>query len=68
MLGILDLHRDVAGRGPEYVPKSMTYRAQSPFYVNEEYRILLDRDGDRTWKAEVVDRFGKTGVKSGVVD
>lgn len=70
LLGILDLYRDVAARGPEYVPKSLTYRAQSPFYVDETARILLDEDveGSGKWKAEVVDSFGKTGVKSGIVE
>lgn len=70
MLGILDLHRDVAARGPEYVPKFMTYRAQSPFYVNEKYRIILNEDtgGGGKWNAEVVDSFGKVGVKSSIID
>lgn len=69
LLAILDLFRDVTARGPEYVPKSLTYRAQSPFYVGETARILLDEEeqngqGTGKWKAEVVDSFGKTGVKS----
>lgn len=69
LLGILDLFRDVTARGPEYVPKSLTYRAQSPFYVGETARILLDEDGEGSdkWKAEVIDSFGKTGVKSGII-
>lgn len=69
LLGILDLFRDVTARGPEYVPKSLIYRAQSPFYVGETARILLDEEGEGSnkWKAEVVDSFGKTGVKSGIV-
>lgn len=52
------------------MPKSLSYRAQSPFYVNEPARILLDREGEDKgkWKAEVVDSFGKTGVKSGIVE
>lgn len=52
------------------MPKSLTYRAQSPFHVDEAARILLDRADDggaEAWEARVVDRFGKTGVKSEIL-
>lgn len=52
------------------MPKSLTYRAQSPFYVGETARILLEKKSENggEWDAQVVDSFGKTGVKSGIVE
>lgn len=46
LIGILDLWRDVvhSGRG-DVLPESITYRATSPVYVEEEYRIVL-KGGD----------------------
>ena len=73
LLGILDLYRDVNESSPEQVPRTISYRAMSPLYVNEQYRVVLEKDasqqqGDRaSWMAEVTDSFGKTNSKATIV-
>lgn len=72
LIGILDLYRDTNERSsPEAVPRSISYRAMSPLYVGEKYRVVLEKDtdgkkdGERPrWKAEIGDSFGKTGMKA----
>ncbi|KAL6710607.1 hypothetical protein ACN47E_008655 [Coniothyrium glycines] len=73
LINMLDFWRDTARDGAsDAVPKSIAYRAMSPLYVGEPYRILLDkgttneknRDG---WKAEIWDSFGKQSMKGDVV-
>ena len=75
LLGILDLYRDTNERSsPEAVPKSISYRAMSPLYVGERYRIVLEREssneqGERPkWNAEVTDSFGKMGSKATIAE
>lgn len=74
LINILDLYRDVNEHStPENVPRSITYRAQSPLYVGEKYRISLEKEGEKEagrqrWKAEITDSFGKTGVKGTITE
>jgi hydroxyacyl-ACP dehydratase HTD2-like protein with hotdog domain len=73
LINILDLYRDVKDSAPDKVPRSITYRAQSPLYVGEKYRILLHQEekegGERQrWTADVVDSYGKTGMKGTIVE
>ena len=74
LINILDLYRDVNEHSsPEVVPRSIAYRAQSPLYVGEDYRLLLEKDAEKEgerqkWKAEIVDSTGKTGVKGTIVE
>lgn len=74
LIGILDLYRDVnAGTKPESVPKGMTYRAMSPLYVGEKYRIQVDRDsatqeGRGRWQARITDSFGTTCAKGTITE
>lgn len=72
LINILDFWRDTAKNGDtEAVPKSIAYRAMSPLYVGEPYRILLEqgtttvKDGE--WKAEIWDSFGKQGMKGTII-
>ncbi|KAK3718810.1 hypothetical protein LTR37_004726 [Vermiconidia calcicola] len=73
LLSILDFYRDVT-KGGEAVPRSVAYRAMSPVYAGEKYRILLEKysageeEQRPSWKAEIVDSFGKTCVKASIVD
>lgn len=74
LINMLDFWRDTArGGDEEAVPKSIAYRAMSPLYVGEPYRILLEkgeRKGDSSgagWKAEIWDSFGKQSMK-GTID
>lgn len=70
LIGMLDLFRDTnASSNPEYVPKTMSYRAQSPLYVDEKYRVILNRDeGEGKWKTEIYDSFGKVASKGTIVE
>lgn len=63
LINMLDLWRDSEGHADaETVPKSIEYRAMSPLYVGECYRILLAKD-DGAWKADIWDSFGKVAMK-----
>lgn len=71
LINILDFWRDTARNGDEEaVPRSIEYRAMSPIYVGEPYRLLLEkreREG-REWKAEIWDSYGKLGMKGNIVE
>ncbi|KAH9861698.1 hypothetical protein J1614_011451 [Plenodomus biglobosus] len=74
LIHMLDFWRDVTrGGNVEAVPKSIAYRAMSPLYVGEPYRILLDKETknpgqDREWKADIWDSFGKQSMKGTIVE
>jgi hydroxyacyl-ACP dehydratase HTD2-like protein with hotdog domain len=75
LTNMLDLWRDVRRAGDlEAVPKSIGYRAMSPLYVGERYRILLEESeeagkrGDGKWKVEIWDSFGKMSMKGTIVE
>jgi hydroxyacyl-ACP dehydratase HTD2-like protein with hotdog domain len=63
LINMLDLWRDSEKEGDaEGVPKSISYRAMSPLYVGEKYRIVLAKNkGD--WKADIWDSYGKLAMK-----
>lgn len=63
LVNMLDMWRDEA-RGGDLgaVPASISYRAMSPLYVGEQYRILLKNDG-KEWNTEIWDGFGKQSMK-----
>jgi hydroxyacyl-ACP dehydratase HTD2-like protein with hotdog domain len=70
LVNILDFWRDTAMSGSlEAVPKSISYRAMSPLYVGEPYRILLGQHADGQssgrgeWTADIWDNYGKLGMK-----
>jgi hydroxyacyl-ACP dehydratase HTD2-like protein with hotdog domain len=77
LINKLDLWRDTARNGDmEAVPKCITYRAMSPLYVGETYRILLDGSGQHKanedansdeWKTEIWDSFGKQSMKGTIL-
>lgn len=65
LINMLDLWRDTAqGGSPEGTPKSIVYRAMSPLYMGEPYRILLSQgeQGGR-WGADIWDSYGKQSMK-----
>lgn len=76
LMNILDFYRDINERGSSetIIPKSISYRAQSPLYAGEKYRIILEKesdggDGERPkWKAEIYDSFGRVAVKANIVE
>lgn len=63
LINMLDLWRDNAKGGEDgAVPASIAYRAMSPLYVGERYRILLKKN-EKDWNTEIWDSFGKQGMK-----
>jgi len=74
LIHMLDFWRDTARGGDmEALPKSIAYRAMSPLYVGEPYRLLLE-DGKDTanesghWKTEIWDNFGKQSMKAKILE
>ncbi|KAF2274059.1 uncharacterized protein EI97DRAFT_435430 [Westerdykella ornata] len=71
LINILDFWRDTA-RGSEEgaIPRSISYRAMSPLYVGEKYRLLLERTTGKEenggWKATIWDSFGKRSLKGAI--
>jgi hydroxyacyl-ACP dehydratase HTD2-like protein with hotdog domain len=66
LISILDLWRDVnqkRGGDPEYiVPESISYRATSPLYAEEEYQIVLgEYEGS---KANIYSPSGAVAMKA----
>ncbi|RLM00161.1 hypothetical protein CFD26_106855 [Aspergillus turcosus] len=65
LINILDLWRDTrtstpSSEGPELaLPQSISYRATNPLYAEEEYRIVLEDDGDVA-KVQVIGPDGMT--------
>lgn len=68
LINMLDFWRDTAKSGnSEVAPRSITYRAMSPLYMGEPYRILLAPrgQGNRSdeCSAEIWDSYGKQSMK-----
>lgn len=76
LINMLDFWRDTAkGGSTDAVPKSIAYRAMSPLYVGEAYRILLEKvsaggqsHGGSGWTANIWDSFGKQSMKGTIQD
>lgn len=62
LIHMLDFWRDVRGTDEGCVPRSVTYRATSPLYVGEPYRILLGRMRERISEASIVDEHGAVAM------
>ena len=72
LINMLDFWRDCKEGGDQKVPSSIRYRAMSPLYVGERYRLcmerVIDEDGDGKWEAEIWDSFGRVGMRGAIVD
>ncbi|KAF2715801.1 hypothetical protein K504DRAFT_365551 [Pleomassaria siparia CBS 279.74] len=72
LINMLDFWRDTAHAEEKgTLPKSIRYRAMSPLYMSEPYRILLHKEEksekDGEWNAEIWDSYGKIGMKGIIV-
>ncbi|KAL9115366.1 MAG: hypothetical protein Q9227_000687 [Pyrenula ochraceoflavens] len=47
LINMLDLWRDMRGDEPGLYPKKISYRATSPVYMGEGYRIIVEPDKDK---------------------
>ena len=64
---MLDLWRDSRkSNGGSEVPASVRYRAMSPLYVGEQYRILLKKN-EEDWNTEIWDSFGRQSMTGQIV-
>ncbi|EDU41533.1 hypothetical protein A1F94_001899 [Pyrenophora tritici-repentis] len=77
LVNMLDFWRDTSKSGDtEAVPKSISYRAMSPLYVDEPYRILLEktatkegeRETDGHWQLGIWDSYGKQSMKGTITE
>lgn len=74
LINMLDFWRDTArGGDAESVPKSIAYRAMSPLYVGEPYRLLLERNAFEEkapgkWTTNIWDSFGKQSMKGTITE
>jgi hypothetical protein len=57
---MVNLWRDVQGR--DIVPKKVTYRATSPLYAGEMYRVVMDEEQSKVSEVRIVDSYGKTSM------
>lgn len=57
--------RGRGGKSDEFsvVPESISYRATSPLYADEEYRIFLDEDG-KEGKVQIYSPTGDVAMKA----
>lgn len=68
LIHMLDFWRDSSREGAEdVVPKSITYRAMSPLYVGEKYRLIMGKEKGK-WDAEFTDSFGKVSMKGSITE
>ncbi|RDW69061.1 hydroxyacyl-thioester dehydratase HTD2 [Aspergillus mulundensis] len=75
LIAILDFWRDVRGAGADasaFLPERIAYRATSPLYAEDEYRIVLKQgekgsgDGEKS-VVEILTPEGNVGMKAEVV-
>lgn len=57
---MLDLWRDI--NGEDVLPKKVTYRATSPLYAGEKYRIVMDEAKEKVTDVRIVDIYGQVGM------
>ncbi len=43
-------------------PRKITYRATSPLYAGERYRIVLEEEKEKVSEVRIVDSYGKTSM------
>jgi hydroxyacyl-ACP dehydratase HTD2-like protein with hotdog domain len=63
MINIMDFWRDTRKEGESQIPASLTYRATSPVYAEEPYRIVLEPEGNGKVKANIYGLDGTVCMK-----
>jgi hypothetical protein len=49
-------------QGRDIVPKKVTYRATSPLYAGESYRVVMGEEQSKVSEVKIVDSYGKTSM------
>lgn len=60
LINILNFWRDV--RGGDATPKKIAYRATSPLYANEDYRIVMQDEANKVTEVKIVDSYGQISM------
>ena len=61
LINMVNLWRDV--KGGDAVPKKVKYRATSPLYAGEKYRVIMDAENEnKVTEVKIVDSYGKTSM------
>ncbi|PSS22236.1 hypothetical protein M430DRAFT_41009 [Amorphotheca resinae ATCC 22711] len=60
LINMVNLWRDV--RGGNAVPRKISYRATSPLYAGEKYRVVMDEEREKVTEVRIVDSYGKIGM------
>ncbi|KAE8150534.1 hypothetical protein BDV25DRAFT_110509 [Aspergillus avenaceus] len=68
LISILDLWRDTRstqGSDPALMlPENISYRATSPLFAEDEYRVVLDEEGDGVGRVQIFDPKGTVAMKA----
>lgn len=59
---MLDFWRDIKEAEEGTVPRSIRYRATSPLYVDEPYRIEMGEEREKVSEVCIVDWYGNTAM------
>jgi hypothetical protein len=59
---MVNLWRDTKGGDVGLTPRKITYRATSPLYAGERYRIVLEEEKEKVSEVRIVDSYGKTSM------
>lgn len=61
LINMVNLWRDV--KGGSAFPKKITYRATSPLYAGEKYRIVMDEEVDKVSVVTIMDSYGAISMR-----
>ncbi|KAL3475148.1 hypothetical protein BJX99DRAFT_259615 [Aspergillus californicus] len=71
LISMLDLWRDIRGKEGrdlnQLLPERITYRATSPLYAGDEYRIVLEEGDGGKSELQIITSEGKVGMKGEIV-
>ena len=60
LISMVNFWRDI--RGSSAFPKKITYRATSPLYAGEKYRMMMGEEKDKVTEVNIIDSYGKVGM------
>lgn len=67
LINIVDFWRDIGGKEREArVPKSISYRATSPLYAGERYRIIVEEEKDGITDCKIFDSYGNISMTGNI--
>ena len=60
LINMVNFWRDI--RGGDAVPNQIKYRATSPLYAGEKYRVVMDEEKEKVTEVRIVDSYGKVSM------